>query len=1229
MQEANSASATARTEYQAKFPKRVDAMRQAVGELREHPESASHLESLLSHLRAAAFGAHTARFTEVSRRLRQAEQAIAEATAGGRVDGPLLERIASFLDELPTAVRQAADDVAADDAIPSPGCFVVYGPATLCVALVADSRHAQVEVTDDPAVAREFVFAKDPDAVIIDADLPRAADLVETILASGGVASAPLIVVGNFPNPDQAARFAALGAARVMTKPVSPDQLRRTVAALLAEQRRGHFVSEPLGDVTVAALAERVAAEVRRGLAEAVEPGSDRVTIPLGEGTDVLAAVWSSVARIRELATMRSGGYVRFRNHGPEGAVPIAPWAGGDRRAGSQPTRRERTASVSLKGRRVVVADDDPAVVWFMTDLLRQAGVEVLEAHDGEQALDRARRNWPDLIISDVLMPKLDGFSLCREVHRDPGIHDVPVILLSWKEDLLQRARELGASADGFLRKEATASVVLERVQEVLRPRARVEARLDAGGDVRGRLDGISPRLVLDLVCQRWQDARVSFRDAVYLFEVEVRGGQLRAVTRTATDGRFDRGARALGALLGVKAGRFAVTPDASSCRADFSGTLFEVLAPVLAGQRRVLRALTAEMLPLVERVAIDEGALAGYLETSPPTVAKILREVLAGAAPRTLLQPPSVSLRTIETVLADAACHGAVDAVTGVGGVDLVEVANAPRASSDRPIPALELPTPAPTFSFELSPAPSEAVPALGLDAGVVEPLVLPGPAEQLESVRAMPAVETAEEPPLQGVNGDVEEALPVDGGAARPEVVTGNAGAVAHHAPGAPAAESSAECVDTGPSPGADPPPLAEWPEPMAESWAASREVAVGEPQALEEQRAAAEPEAPEEQTAAAEPAPGEQTAAAEPALGPASERLANTGAVVEPAGADADAGPGDEPAVAAAEVPSAPAARVAPQPLLPSVKRIAFPTAAALEAAEPPIVPTLPEAKKIVFPARAPAGAACGDFEQPSAVPSPSAPSPLAPVGEGPEVRASSPAPPVLPRAKKIAFPFRELRASEAVGEASEPETSAAPSSESTPDPVTPEPSVATPRDVAPGRFGWSPVLSRQLANIARVGGITAGTALVSFFLVRNVVPAGSPTDAPGVAASVIASATPALTAGTTATTTPPPPTPAATPTPQSGAAAAGLPDGKIEELATPPGFALDADRGLLEVVTPDRESIHIDGEWMGRGPLRRYPIQAGKHQVEIRRDGQQRSFDLTVTAGRRTRLSLGGS
>ena len=121
----------------------------------------------------------------------------------------------------------------------------------------------------------------------------------------------------------------------------------------------------------------------------------------------------------------------------------------------------------------MVVADDDPAVVWFLSGILKTVGAEVFEAHDGERAFELTVSIWPDLVVSDILMPKLDGFSLCHEIKRDVAVRDVPVVLLSWKEDLLQRVRELGGNADGYLRKEAAASTVVERLREVLRPRAR------------------------------------------------------------------------------------------------------------------------------------------------------------------------------------------------------------------------------------------------------------------------------------------------------------------------------------------------------------------------------------------------------------------------------------------------------------------------------------------------------------------------------------------------------------------------------------------------------------------------------------------------------------------------------------------------------------------------------------------------------------------------------------
>ena len=122
------------------------------------------------------------------------------------------------------------------------------------------------------------------------------------------------------------------------------------------------------------------------------------------------------------------------------------------------------------------------------------------------------------------MMPEIDGFTLCRTLRRDVALHDVPVILLSWKEDLLQRVRELGAGAAGYIRKETDTRAIVARVREALRPRSRIETRLREDGEVRGRMDGVSvahaPR---DRLCDATRGARHGPRRIVQL-----RGGDPR-----------------------------------------------------------------------------------------------------------------------------------------------------------------------------------------------------------------------------------------------------------------------------------------------------------------------------------------------------------------------------------------------------------------------------------------------------------------------------------------------------------------------------------------------------------------------------------------------------------------------------------------------------------------------------------------------------------------------------
>ena len=430
-----------------------------------------------------------------------------------------------------------------------------------------------------------------------------------------------------------------------------------------------------LGEPTLEQLAERLAQELKGALVDGVEPAARSRRVPLGEGTEVLGALWGAIARVQEIVAQKTGGAIRFAGGAPEGAIALAPWLHQDLPGADRAAVRGRgtAADVRLSGRRVVVADDDPGVTWFLSDLLRTAGCEVHEALDGITARDLAFRVQPELVVSDILMPGLDGFALCRALKRDVALRDTPVILLSWKEDLLQRVRELGASAAAYMRKESDSRAVLARVREVLRPRARIEARLSAPGEVRGRLDELSPRLLLDLVCTIRRDARVAVRDATCLYEIEIRGGSPRRATRTASDGGHQGGEAALARMLGIGAGRFVVSSNTDAVRSEMSGTLQELLARPVAAARGALFATTGARVMDVDRILLDSVVLEEYLAATPDPARTLLRQLAQGASPRQMIVDGAVSPSLMEDVLADLAARCAIRAVVAEDGTDLL----------------------------------------------------------------------------------------------------------------------------------------------------------------------------------------------------------------------------------------------------------------------------------------------------------------------------------------------------------------------------------------------------------------------------------------------------------------------------------------------------------------------------------------------------------------------------
>jgi DNA-binding response OmpR family regulator len=131
------------------------------------------------------------------------------------------------------------------------------------------------------------------------------------------------------------------------------------------------------------------------------------------------------------------------------------------------PARRyhRRVASPTV---RLLVIDDDPVIVELLRVNFEIEGFEVLIAADGEEGLQRARADHPDLVLSDIMMPRLDGLQLLTELRADPATSRLPVVLLSAKAQNAEVERGLALGADDYVTKPFDPMELLDRVNAIL-----------------------------------------------------------------------------------------------------------------------------------------------------------------------------------------------------------------------------------------------------------------------------------------------------------------------------------------------------------------------------------------------------------------------------------------------------------------------------------------------------------------------------------------------------------------------------------------------------------------------------------------------------------------------------------------------------------------------------------------------------------------------------------------
>ena len=131
--------------------------------------------------------------------------------------------------------------------------------------------------------------------------------------------------------------------------------------------------------------------------------------------------------------------------------------------------KQKRAEKEQEKTPTVLVVDDDPPSLELLQAYLEDVDCKTVSAHDGPDALEIIAKEPPDLILLDVMMPKMSGFEVCKRIKKDPKTSDIPVIMVTALNEFGDIERGIDSGTDDFLSKPVNKLELLTRVKTMLK----------------------------------------------------------------------------------------------------------------------------------------------------------------------------------------------------------------------------------------------------------------------------------------------------------------------------------------------------------------------------------------------------------------------------------------------------------------------------------------------------------------------------------------------------------------------------------------------------------------------------------------------------------------------------------------------------------------------------------------------------------------------------------------
>lgn len=302
----------------------------------------------------------------------------------------------------------------------------------------------------------------------------------------------------------------------------------------------------------------------------------------------------------------------------------------------------------SSRPTRIVVVEDNPDQLDLILEHLRDKSFECWGGVDGVQGLEVIVGVRPDLVISDLQMPVLDGWGLLRRLRADHRTADTPVLVLSAEEDFRESLRAASAGAQEYLSKTGFQKHLIDGIRSALCHRWKLESSVVSSGQGRGRVELVGARSTVIRMSEVMKEGRVIAHD----------GWSGRLVVSFANGNIFSArggslsGEAALDAFLAMRRGDLSVERGVEE-PANLSGPLTtSIEAAALRNNEKEATVLDITLSAGV--LGLDAEMFGFYQNHGPPEGKQIAQEIAQGMAPRDILERTDRSRAHVEEIIRD-----------------------------------------------------------------------------------------------------------------------------------------------------------------------------------------------------------------------------------------------------------------------------------------------------------------------------------------------------------------------------------------------------------------------------------------------------------------------------------------------------------------------------------------------------------------------------------------------